>query len=213
MTRAVKIFALAALAVGVAAGIAIYKLQPPRPQAFTATDITGVAWARDFELTDHRGQRRTLADFRGKVVLIFFGYTNCPDACPTTLADMAQVVQRLGPEGERVQGLFITTDPARDTAERLAVYVPTFHSSFLGLRGSDQQIAEVAANFKAYFRSGAPKADPHGNHEKHAPQAYAMDHSTAILAFDPLGRARLYIDAHNAPVEAIVRDVRQLLSE
>lgn len=213
MTRAVKVFALAALAVGLAAGIAFYKLQPPPKPTFTATDITGVPWAREFELTDHKGQRRTLADFRGKVVLLFFGYTNCPDACPTALSDMAQVVQRLGPQGDRVQGVFITTDPARDTAQRLAAYVPAFHPSFLGLRGTDQEIAEVAANFKAYFRSGAPKADPHGKHEKHAGQTYEVDHSTAILAFDPHGRARLHIDPHHAPVEAIVRDVRQLLSE
>src|SRR3972149_4931963 len=103
---------------------------------FHATDISSVDWARGFELTDHTGRQRTLADFRGKVVLVFFGFTNCPDACPTAMAEMAQVVDRLGPDGARVQVIFITVDPERDTAEVLSKYVPAFHPSFISLRGT-----------------------------------------------------------------------------
>ncbi|MGH8696817.1 MAG: SCO family protein, partial [Burkholderiales bacterium] len=123
----------------------------PPASKFHATDITGVDWARGFELTDPTGQRRTLADFRGKVVLVFFGFTNCPDACPTAMAEMAQVVDRLGPDGARVQALFITVDPERDTADVLAKYVPAFHPSFIGLRGSPEDIARTAKEFKVYY--------------------------------------------------------------
>ena len=100
---------------------------------FTSTEITSVEWGRDFHLTDHNGQARSLADFRGKAVMLFFGFTHCPDVCPTTLADMARVIEALGPDGARVKGLFVTVDPERDTPQVLAKYVGAFHPSLLGL--------------------------------------------------------------------------------
>jgi len=169
---------------------------------FNATDITGVDWARGLELTDHTGQRRTLADFRGKVVLVFFGFTNCPDACPTAMAEMAQVVDRLGPDGARVQGIFISVDPERDTAEVLAKYVPAFHPSFIGLRGTPEEIARTAKEFKVYYRANKPDAD-----SKH----YLVDHTAAIFVLDPRGKPRLYASANGRSVDRLVEDVKRLL--
>lgn len=171
-----------------------------KAEAFRATDITGVEWGRDFRLTDATGKVRTLADFRGKAVLLFFGYTHCPDACPATMAKMAAVVRRLDEDGARMQGLFVTLDPARDTPEVLAEYVPAFHPSFIGLRGSEADVARTAADFKVFFSRGAPDAS--GN--------YTVDHSTGLFAFDPAGRLRLFI-GNQADPEAIAHDVRILL--
>ena len=165
-----------------------------------STDITGVEWGRDFHLTDHHGTPRSVADFRGKVVLVFFGYTHCPDMCPTSLAKMAAVVEQLGKRGERVQGIFITVDPARDTAEVLAKYVPAFHSTFIGLRGDMATTAKTAESFKLFFKLQAPDAS--GN--------YTVDHFGAIFAFDPQGRLRLLIRPQ-AAVDAIAGDLNQLL--
>ncbi|TBR76562.1 MAG: SCO family protein, partial [Burkholderiaceae bacterium] len=119
---------------------------PPSP--FTSTDITGVGWGRDFHLTDHNGKPRSIADFKGQVVMLFFGYTHCPDLCPTTLTEMAQVRAKLGKDGRRVQGLFVTLDPKRDTPQVLAQYVPAFDPSFLGLYGDEQATAALAKEFK-----------------------------------------------------------------
>ena len=171
----------------------------PAP-TFQSTDITGVEWGRDFHLTDHHGTPRSVADFRGKVVLVFFGYTHCPDMCPTSLAKMAAVVELLGKQGERVQGIFITVDPARDTAEVLAKYVPAFHPTFIGLRGDTATTAKTAESFKLFFKLQAP--DSSGN--------YTVDHFGAIFALDPQGRLRLLIRPH-AAVDAIAGDLNQLL--
>lgn len=175
---------------------------------FKATDITGVQWGRGFDLTDHSGRRRTLADFKGKVVLLFFGFTNCPDACPTALAEMALVVKQVG--ADRVQGLFVTVDPMRDTPEKLASYVPAFHPSFLGLRGSKQELEIVTKEFKIYYQ--AQKDDPgghSGNGVEHG--SYMVDHSTGIYVFDKDGRARLYFSASRRTIGAMVHDVKLLL--
>lgn len=175
------------------------------PQAaFHATDITGVKWARGFELTDHTGKRRTLEDFRGKVVMVFFGYTSCPDACPLALAEMAEAVRRLGPEGERVQGLFITVDPVRDTAELLSKYVPAFHPSFLGLRGTPEQTERTAKEWKVYYRAN----EPAGQDAK----TYMVDHTTAIFVVDARGAPRLYISQNGRTVERVVDDLKRLLA-
>lgn len=175
------------------------------PDTFHATDISGVDWGRAFDLTDHAGRRRTLADFRGKAVMVFFGFTNCPDACPTALAEMAQVVDRLGSDGARVQVLFITVDPARDTAEVLAKYVPAFHPSFIGLRGSVEDTARLAKDFKVHFQlnPGAPGADA---------QRYTVDHSTGIFVYDPAGKLRLYVGSNGRSVEHMTSDVKRLLA-
>lgn len=175
-------------------------VEPPAPK-FQSTDITGVEWGRDFPgLTDPGGAPRSIADFRGKVVLVFFGYTHCPDMCPTTLAKMAAAVRRLGADGEGVQGLFITLDPKRDTPDVLAQYVPAFHPTFLGLRGDEATTARTAQDFKVFFSLQPPDAQDN----------YTVDHQAAIFAFDPQGRLRLYIRA-DAQVETIVHDVRELL--
>lgn len=171
---------------------------------FNATDITGVDWARGFELTDHHGQRRTLEDFRGKLVMLFFGYTSCPDACPLALAEMAEAVRRLGSQGAQVQGLFVTVDPQRDTAKVLSSYVTAFHPTFLGLRGTPEQTEHVAKEFKIHYR--ADKA--HGGHEGH----YMVDHSTGILVFDARGQPRLYASQNGRSVERIAEDLERLLA-
>jgi protein SCO1/2 len=171
-----------------------------KPEPFRGTDITGVDWGRDFRLTDHSGQPRSLADFRGKAVLLFFGYTHCPDMCPTTLAKMAQAVARLGEDGRRVQGLFITVDPKRDTQEVLAQYVPAFHPGFLGLRAAEAETARTAQDFKVFFALGRPDGSGY----------YTVDHSSGLFAFDPQGRLRLHFGAY-ADVEAIAHDLRILL--
>src|SRR5471032_2021214 len=119
---------------------------------FTNTDLTGLPYAKDFALTDHNGKPRTLADFKGKVVLMFFGYTQCPDVCPTTMAELATVMKDLGPQADKVQVLFVTVDPQRDTQALLAQYVPAFDSRFLGLYGNDAATEKVAKEFKVFFQ-------------------------------------------------------------
>ncbi len=182
---------------------------PPR---FNGTDITAVAWARGFELNDHTGRRRTLADFKGKVVLVFFGFTNCPDACPLALSEMAQVVKQLGPDADRVQGLFITVDPERDTPERLASYVPAFHPSFLGLRGTQEELEKVKQEFKIYSSAEKPARGSNWGHGKEEAN-YMVNHSTGIYVFDTQGRARLYFSANGRTVGAMVDDVKLLLKQ
>lgn len=171
---------------------------PPPP--FKATDITGAEFARDFQLTDHRGQTRGLADFKGKAVAVFFGYTHCPDACPTTLAELAAAMKQLGPDAERVQVLFVTVDPERDTPQLLAQYVPAFHPSFLGLYADAEATARVAKEFKVVYQkqSGAGQ------------QGYTVDHSAGTYLFDPAGRVRLYV-SYGQKAEAFAHDLRLLL--
>lgn len=168
--------------------------------AFHGTDVTGVEWGRDFRLTDHTGRPRTLADFRGKVVLLFFGYTHCPDVCPTTLTEMAEVMRRLGPDAARVQVLFVTLDPARDTPQLLAQYVPAFHPAFLGLYGDEEATRQVAAEFKVFYQKQAGGT----------PQSYTLDHGANTFVFDPQGRLRL-VFGYGAGPEPIASDVRTLL--
>lgn len=175
----------------------------PPPQAapvFASTDVTGAPWGKDFQLTDHHGKPRRLADFRGQAVMLFFGYAHCPDVCPTALADMARVRAQLGPEGRRVQGLFVTVDPKRDTPQLLSQYVPAFDPSFLGLYGSEQATTALAADFKVFF--AVQKPDAHGN--------YTVDHGGGIFVFDPQGRLRLMVRPGTS-VDAIATDVAQLL--
>jgi protein SCO1/2 len=171
------------------------------PAKFNATDITGVDWGKDFALTDHTGRLRHLADFRGKAVVMFFGYTQCPDICPTTLAAMRDTLKLLGPDAARVQVLFVTIDPARDTQQVLAQYVPWFDPSFLGLRGDEAATAAVAKDFKVFYAKVPGKE----------PGSYSMDHSAASYVFDPQGRLRLTIRHGEAP-ERIAADLRQLLA-
>ena len=171
---------------------------PERPQ-FKSTDITGADYAKDFSLTDHNGQPRHLADFRGKVVTVFFGYTQCPDVCPTSLAGMAEVMRLLGSDAARLQVLFITVDPERDTRELLAQYVPAFNPSFLGLYGDPATTAAVAKDFKVFYRKVGEGPN------------YTVDHSAGTFVFDPAGRARLYVKHGESPA-VIAEDIKLLLA-
>ena len=169
--------------------------------AFQNTDVTGLDYAKGFSLTDHTGKPRTLADFKGKAVVVFFGYTHCPDVCPTTMAEMATVMQKLGPLADQVQVLFITLDPERDTQQLLASYVPAFDKRFIGLRGTPEQTAKTAKEFKVFYAK-VPGSDPN---------SYTIDHTAGSYVFDRDGRLRLFI-RHGQGPDPIVHDLRQLLS-
>ena len=171
-----------------------------KPAAFQNTDLTGLDYAKGFSLTDHTGKARTLADFKGKLVVLFFGYTQCPDVCPTTMAEMANVLKELGPAADEVQVLFVTLDPERDTQELLASYVPAFDKRFLGLRGTPDQTAQTAKEFKV-FVSKVPGKEP---------GSYTVDHTAGSYVFDKEGRVRLFLRHGQGPAP-IVHDLRQLL--
>ena len=168
---------------------------------FNALDITGIqGYGNDFRLTDHAGKTRSLADFRGKAVLIFFGFTHCPDVCPTTLSDMRQVMQKLDKDAEKLQVLFVTVDPKRDTQELLAKYVPSFHPTFLGLYGDEAATNKVAKDFKIV----------HQIQEGKTPESYTVAHTAASLVFDPQGRLRLFIN-YGMEVDKVTADIKLLL--
>jgi protein SCO1 len=173
-----------------------------KPQAFRATDVTGVEFGKKFELVDHHGQLRHLEDFRGKVIVMFFGFTHCPDVCPTTLAEQAEVLKILGDSAKRVQILFVTVDPERDTPEVLAGYVTAFNPSFIGLTGSLEQIDTVAREFKIFYQKT----------EGARPGMYSVDHSAGTFIFDTQGRLRLYA-RYGLDSEAIASDIARLLGE
>ncbi len=179
--------------------IALAACQPPAP-AFNNVDITGAQYAREFSLTDHTGAKRTLADYKGKVVVVFFGFTQCPDVCPTTLTDLAQVKQKLGAAGNDLQVVFITVDPERDTQAVLAQYVPGFDPSFVALRGDAQETERTAKEFKVFYQKVPGKT----------PSAYTIDHTAGSYVFDREGRVRLFLK-HAQGVDAIVADLKRLL--
>lgn len=168
---------------------------------FVSTDLSAVDWGKDFSLTDHKGQVRRLADFRGKAVVLFFGYTQCPDVCPTTLVTMRDAMALLGEDAQRVQVLFVTLDPARDTPQLLAQYLPSFHQSFLGLLGDDNAIAALAKDFKVFYVKQPGST----------PGSYSIDHSTSSYAYDPQGRLRLLLRHGEAPAN-IAADLKLLLA-
>jgi protein SCO1/2 len=170
---------------------------------FASTDITGANFGREFAapLTDHTGQLRRLADYQGKVVVIFFGYIQCPDVCPTTLSNLAEVMQLLGSDAQRVQVLFITVDPERDTRELLAAYVPQFHPSFIGLSADAATTAATAKEFKVFYQK----------QDGSTPSTYTVDHTANSYVYDPQGRLRLYLML-GAPAQDIAADFKQLLA-
>ncbi|MDK9724611.1 MAG: SCO family protein [Sterolibacteriaceae bacterium MAG5] len=171
------------------------------PVKFNATDISGVDWGKDFALTDHTGKARHIADYKGKAVVLFFGYTQCPDVCPTTLAGMRDAMKLMGEDAARVQVLFVTLDPARDTPQLLAQYVPWFEPSFVGLWADEATIAATAKEYKVFYTKQPGKE----------PGSYSIDHSAASYAFDPQGRLRLTIRHGEAP-ERIAADLKLLLA-
>ena len=170
--------------------------------SFKAIDITGAEYAQGFDLPDADGRRRTLADFKGKVTLVFFGYTQCPDVCPTTLLEIAAVRKALGADGARVQGVFVTVDPERDTPEVLKAYVDNFGAGFVALRGSMEETQAVAKAFKVYYAK-VPGLAP-GN--------YTMDHTAGTYVFDAQGKVRLFT-RYGTGAEALKHDLQQLLAE
>lgn len=194
--------ALAALMVGLGGLTACSPAEEGGVSAgFASTDITGANYAKGFRLTDHTGAARSLADYQGKVVTLFFGYTQCPDVCPTNLLGMAEVMRQLGADADKVQVLFITVDPERDTQALLAEYVPAFDKRFVGLFGDAATTAAVARDFKVFFQK---QGDTKGS-------AYTVDHSTGTYVFDPRGHLRLYVK-HGEKPEQIVGDIRKLLA-
>ena len=175
--------------------------QQGRP-GFRATDITGADFGRDFALTDHTGKPRALSDFRGRVVVMFFGFTHCPDVCPTTLAELAAVVKKLGTDGDRVQVLLVTVDPERDTPEVLSQYVTAFDPRFLALRGTAEETARVAKEFKIIYQKVAGAR----------PDSYTMDHSAGTYIFDTQGRLRLYV-SYGQGSQVFAHDIALLLKQ
>jgi len=183
----------------IAAAMLLAACSPEAP-TFKGADITGASFGRELALADHHGKARTLADFRGKAVVIFFGFTQCPDVCPTALSALAEAMRRLGPDAARVQVLFVTIDPERDTADLLSRYVPAFDPSFLGLRGDAAATARVAKEFKVLYQKVPGQT----------PDTYTMDHSAGLYLFDPQGRLRVF-ESHGQGAEAIAHDLAQLL--
>ena len=172
----------------------------PEPPGFKLTDVTGVGFGRELNLTDHNGKARTLADFRGKVVTVFFGFTHCPDVCPTTLVEMAHVVKALGADGDKVQVLFVTVDPERDTDQVLKLYVPSFHPAFLGLRGDPEATARAAKEFKVYYQKQPVKDG-----------GYSVDHFAGTFVLDREGRLRLFAQ-YGQGADLFLHDIRLLLA-
>jgi protein SCO1/2 len=190
--------AVASCALFTGAGFLVSACSP----GFHGIDITGADYARDFHLTDFDGQPCALADFRGKVVVMFFGYVQCPDVCPTTLSDMRLAKEKLGADGDRLQILFVSVDPERDTPEVLKAYMTAFDPDFLGLyAGSPDKLADLAREFRIYYKKV----------EGRTPASYTVDHTASSYIYDPQGRLRLS-SRYGTPVDAVVEDVKRLLA-
>lgn len=192
-------FALAAVATLALAGC---QKSGPEKQAFKGVDLTGAEYARQLNLTDQDGRARSLADFKGKVLVVFFGYTQCPDVCPTTMAEVAEVKRSLGAEGDKVQGIFVTIDPERDTAQLLKAYMASFDPSFVALRGSAEQTQAAAKEFKVFYAKMPGKT----------PDSYTMDHTAASFIFDTQGRVRVYA-RYGSGAQPLADDIKLLLAE
>ncbi len=171
----------------------------PKP-AFHGVDVTGADYAKDLPLVDHNGQQRSIKDFAGKVVIVFFGYTQCPDVCPTSMAELVEVKKLLGKDGDKLQAIFVTVDPARDTAELLKAYMANFDPGFVALIPTADQLPAIAKDFKVYFKRVDGKT----------PTSYTMDHSAGSYTYDPQGRLRLY-NRYNSGAPALAADVQLLL--
>ena len=189
-------YALASLA-----ALALAACTESKPQ-FKAIDLTGADYAKDFQLTDHNGQVRTLKDFKGKLVVMFFGYTQCPDVCPTTMSELAEAKKLLGPDGDKVQGLFVTVDPERDTPQVLNNYMANFDPTFIALRPTPEQLAVIAKDYKVYYKKVDGKT----------PTSYTMDHSAASIVYDTQGRLRLYT-RYGSGAQALASDLQLLLKQ
>ena len=194
-----KKIAIGALWVG-AAGI--FSACSPKGPKFQGVDLTGAEYGRDLPLTDQFGKERSIKDFAGKVVVVFFGYTQCPDVCPTSMSELAEVKRSLGADGDKLQGIFATVDPERDTPEMLKGYMASFDPSFIALRGTPEQLVAVAKDFKIYFKRV----------DGQTPTSYTMDHSAGSYVYDTKGRLRVY-HRYGAGAQSLAADVRALLDE
>ncbi len=174
---------------------------PATRAAFKGVDITGAEYARTLAMPDQNGQARTLADFKGKVTVIFFGYTQCPDVCPATMAELAQVKRALGPDGDKVQGVFVSIDPERDTPEILKAYMASFDPGFVALRGTAEQTAAAAKEFKVFYARVPGKTEG----------SYTMDHTAGSFVFDREGKVRLFV-RYGSGAEALTADLKALLA-
>lgn len=199
--NAIKLIAGGALWTGAAGLFGLMSGCADNKPQFTSIDITGADYAKDFALADHNGQVRSIKDFAGKVVVVFFGFTQCPDVCPTSMAELAEIKKMLGADGERLQGLFVSLDPERDTPEVLKAYMANFDPGFVALRGTPEQTAAVAKDFKVYFKKVEGKT----------PSSYTLDHSAASFVYDPQGRLRLYTRYGSGP-QALAGDLKLLLA-
>ncbi len=189
------------IGLGFTAGVALLGACSEKKPVFNSIDISGGEMGKDFAISDHNGQVRRLADFAGKVVVVFFGYTQCPDVCPTTMAELVEVKRLLGKDGDRLQPLFITVDPERDTPALLKAYMANFDPTFVALCPTPAQLAEVAASFKVYYKKVGD--------EKSA--TYTLDHSAGSYVFDPKGRVRLFV-RYGLGAPPLANDITQLLS-
>ena len=174
---------------------------PADTAPFNSTDITGANFGKALALPDQDGKARTLADFKGKVTVVFFGYTQCPDVCPTTMAELAEIKRSLGADGARLQAVFVTVDPERDTPALLKAYMAGFDPSFIGLRGTPEQTKAAAQEFKVFYAKVPGRT----------PDSYTIDHTAGTLVFDPQGRLRLFVSYGMAP-DKIAADVKKLLT-
>jgi protein SCO1/2 len=196
---AIKFIAANAIAAGVSL---LFTACSPKQAAFSSIDLTGADYAKNFELTDHNSQVRHLQDFSGKIVVMFFGYTQCPDVCPTSMAELAEVKKALGKDGERLQGLFVTVDPERDTPEMLKAYMANFDPSFLALYTTPEKLAELAKDYKVYYKRVEGKT----------PTSYTMDHSAGSYIYDTKGQLRLFT-RYGGSVQALTSDIQILLKQ
>jgi protein SCO1/2 len=196
-----RVFSKSFLALGMVSALTVLTGCGQDKPAFKGVDITGADYAQGFSLSDQDGQVRTLTDFAGKTVVVFFGFTQCPDVCPTALQEIAQAKQLLGADGAKLQGIFITVDPERDTPELLKAYVANFGADFVALRPTPEQLPKVTKDFKIYYKKVDGKT----------PTSYTLDHSAGSFTFDPQGRIRLY-NRHASGAETLASDVKILLS-
>lgn len=199
--RRLMLCAALAAAAGLLVGCDGGKPQAAAGGGFKGVDITGAEYARELSLPDVAGQKRVLADFKGKVVVVFFGYTQCPDVCPTTLSELAEVRQQLGADGAKVQPIFVSVDPDRDTADLLKAYVSNFGADNIALRGTLEATAAMAKEFKVFYAKVPGKTET----------SYTVDHTAASYLFDPQGRVRVY-SRYGSGAEALAHDIKRLLS-
>jgi len=179
--------------------LALAACSPAKP-TFSSIDVTGADYAKGFTLTDHNGQSRSLSDFKGKVVVLFFGYTQCPDVCPTTMTELVEVKRLLGADGDKLQAVFVTVDPARDTSELLKAYMTNFDPSFVAFVPTADELPDVAKQFKIYYKKQAGKTST----------SYTMDHSAGSYVYDTQGNLRLY-SRYGAGVQVLAQDIQTLL--